>query len=133
MKKIRIPFIYSVYKKFSGADVNVIYKEIDEDNNGFDITGLVKNVEEDNKGLSITGLDNHFKKVKQYSVSYATLGNTIKEIGENAFYLQIGLVNKAGDKYCPFINVGGIKNIPKLIGKSFKRKKNKNKNLNSNF
>lgn len=122
MKVLGIPFIWNEYLNFKGLDINIILKNTFEDNKGFDLVGGVKLVGGENKGISITGLYNSFGEVNEWSISYATLRNTIKEFGEDAFYLQIGLTNRAGNIYFPIINVGGIRNIPKLIKKSFKRK-----------
>ena len=46
---------------------------------------------------------------------------TINKVGEDAFYLQLGLLNKAGNRYFPFINIGGIKNIPSIIKESLEK------------
>ena len=119
--------IVGVYKRVEGdnkgVDIIGLCKGVEGDNKGVDIVGVYKAVEGDNKGLSLTGGFNYFKEVNDFSVSYATIGNVIKEVGENVFYLQVGLWNKAGDSYCPIINIGGIKNIPKIIKENFKIKK----------
>ena len=119
-------------------DITGVYKEVNGDNQGVDITGLVKRVDGsnkgaditagikvvggDNKGLSITGLYNQFEKINDWSIAYATLGNNVKKVGENAFYFHVGLINRTGNSYSPLINVGGVKNIPRLMKNVFKKK-----------
>jgi len=151
-----IPFVYSLYDKFKGADLNVFIKDVKEDSQGFDLTGIVKFVAGDgkgiigsnkgmdvtglvkivagnnqgvdltgvtkvvkgaNEGLSLTGGFNYFRETNDWSVSYATFGNVIKEVGPDAFYLQLGLFNRAGDHYSPLINIGGVKNLLKRLKK----------------
>ena len=140
-KITKIPFLWVEYEKFEGADLNLIYKEVKGDSNGVNITGFVKKVkgnskgfditgayncvEGNSKGVSLTGFVNYSKRVKDFLIQYATLKNEIKEIPENAIALQFGLFNKIGERYCPIVNIHGIKNISKLIKETFgKIKKN---------
>lgn len=115
-----IGFVKQIGRDNKGVDVIGGMKYVKEDNKGADLTGIVKIVEGENKGLSITGIYNQFGKVNDWNISYATFGNVIKEVGPNAFYLQLGLFNKAGDTYCPIINIGGMKNLLRKLKKENK-------------
>lgn len=104
-----------------GVDLIGGFKNVGKNNNGVDLVGGVKVVGGNNTGISLTGLYNYFEEVNDWSISYGILGNTINEVGEDSFYLQLGLFNKAGSKYFPFIQVGGIKNIPSIIKKNLEK------------
>ena len=172
-KNYKVPFMWSEYNSFSGADFNLLYKRTEHsmkgvnltggindskvdmkgisigglinssgmDMKGVNIAGLSNVSEEDMKGVNISGLGNgsdgdmkgvslagglnYANKVNDYLISYGTLGNVVNEKGKDSFGLQVGLYNKAGEQYCPIVNVWGVKNIPKLIKKSFNKSKNK--------
>ncbi len=106
-----------------GADITGLVKYVGGDSKGADITGFVKIAGGDSKGISIAGGFNYSEGVKDFLIQYGTLGNIVKEINpDNDFVLQVGLFNRIGNKYCPIINVQGMKNIPKLIKKGFGKK-----------
>ncbi|MEK6823927.1 MAG: hypothetical protein AABY06_02725, partial [Nanoarchaeota archaeon] len=69
--KIKIPFIWSEYKNFSGADINIFSKEVNGDSKGFDVTGIVKVVEGDSKGFDVTGI---YKEVNGDSKGFDVTG-----------------------------------------------------------
>jgi len=95
----------------------------DRDMKGINIAG-VANVSDGNmKGISLAGWLNYAEEVKDWLISYGTLGNVVDEKRKNSFGLQIGLYNRVGEQYCPIVNVWGIKNIPRLIKKSFRSNK----------
>src|SRR3989344_4958471 len=137
-KYIKIPFIWSKYKTFSGADFNLLYKNVEGDSKGANITlfenvidgdskganiaGLVNKIDGDSKGANIAGVFNYSKGVKDFLFQYGTLANIIKEENKDAFVLQAGLYNELGDNYFPFIQIYGLKNVPKLIKNAFKKR-----------
>ncbi len=114
----------------SGGDMKGVnigaYNESKGDMKGVNI-GVLGNVSEgDMKGISLAGGLNYAGKVNDYLISYGTLGNVVEEKSKDSFGLQLGLYNKVGDQYSPIVNIWGVKNIPKLIKKSFNKGKNKN-------
>ncbi|KHO55063.1 MAG: hypothetical protein QT10_C0007G0049 [archaeon GW2011_AR19] len=152
-KYLKIPFIWSKYKTFSGADFNLLYKNVEGDSKGANITlfeneidgdskganiawvnlikgdskgtniaGLVNKIDGDSKGANIAGVFNYSKGVKDFLFQYGTLANIIKEENKDAFVLQAGLYNELGDNYFPFIQIYGLKNVPKLIKNAFKKR-----------
>ena len=50
----RIPFIWSEYKKFKGADLNVLIKDVNGNSKGVDLTGVVKVVDGNSSGVDLT-------------------------------------------------------------------------------
>ena len=137
--KIKIPFIWSEYENFSGLDANIIYKRVEGNSNGVNLAVVGNNIEGnsnganfaiggndiggDSKGVNLAGLVNYSKGVKDFLIQYATLGNVIKEKNKDAFVLNIGLYNKIEDYFCPFVQVYGLKNLPKILKESFSKKK----------
>lgn len=118
-----IPFIWRKYEKFEGADANIIFKDVKGDSKGVDITGGVKYVDGDSKGVSLTSGLNIFNKVSDWAVMYGTLGNRVKEVvPDESFVVQFGLFNRAGDRYCPLVNVYGLKNLVKKLKRKGEKK-----------
>jgi len=139
MTREGIPFIFSIYSEnFKGIDFNILFKYVKKDSNGLNFTGLANFIDGTNKGINFAGIENDIKgdsegvnlagiynqcgNVNKWSISYATLGNVIENVNKDAFYLQIGLYNRAGNRSCPILNMGGIKNLPKLIKNPFSKK-----------
>lgn len=140
MKRKGIPLLWGHYVKkksaekevVTGFEPNIFYKEVDGNSKGFDITGLIKYVggdskgfditggmkyvKGDSKGISITGIYNYSEGVCDWLVQYGTVANIVEEVDDDDFVLQVGLGNKAGNQYCPIINVKGIKNLPRILG-----------------
>ena len=137
--KIKIPFIWSEYENFSGLDANIIYKRVEGNSNGVNLAVVGNNIEGnsnganfaiggndiggDSKGVNLAGLVNYSKGVKDFLIQYATLGNVIKEKNKDAFVLNIGLYNKIEDYFCTFVQVYGLKNLPRIFKSSFKKSK----------
>ena len=121
-KYIKIPFIWSEYETFSGADFNLLYKNVEGDSKGANIAGFGNEINGDSKGANIAGIVNYSKGVKDFLFQYAVLGNVVKEENKDAFVMQLGLYNEIGDNCFPFIKIYGLKNIPKLIKKAFGKK-----------
>ncbi|MEK6823931.1 MAG: hypothetical protein AABY06_02745 [Nanoarchaeota archaeon] len=150
----RIPFIYNECEKFSGADLNLIYKLVEGDSKGVNVAGLANIIRENSKGMNISvganyigknskgmnvgglaniiekdsrganlaGLFNYAGKVDDFLIQYGTIGNTIREVSEEAFVLQVGAYNKIGGRAYPIINIKGLKNLSRLIKNAFKKK-----------
>ncbi|MFH1915835.1 MAG: hypothetical protein ABIJ21_01090 [Nanoarchaeota archaeon] len=89
---------------------------------GVSIAGLCNVNEMDAGGLQVAGGINYSHEVGCYHGKYliqaSILGNWVKEVSSDATVIQIGLYNRAGDRFCPVVNVKGIRNL-------FRRKKKK--------
>ena len=119
-KGLSIGLMKQIRKDSKGVGIGLT-KRVEGNSTGVDITGLVKYVKGDSKGINITGGMNYSNNVNDWLIEYATLGNKVKNVSDNAFVLQIGLYNRIGNQRCPIINVKGLKNISKV----FSRKKEK--------
>ena len=107
----------------NGVNLAVVGNNIEGNSNGANFAIGGNDIGGDSKGVNLAGLVNYSKGVKDFLIQYATLGNVIKEKNKDAFVLNIGLYNKIEDYFCPFVQVYGLKNLPKILKESFSKKK----------
>ncbi len=110
-----------IRKNSKGINVSAGVNYLGKDSKGANISGLTNIIEGYSRGANVSGLFNYTGKADDLLIQYATLKNTIAEVPENAFVLQVGLYNKIGGKFFPIIQLYGIKNLPKKIKNIFSK------------
>ncbi len=96
--------------RISGID-NYTYNH----SSGVEVSGVGSFSEKDSdqNGLFVGGVANYAGRTSKGIVQMSLFGNKVESVENDAFVLQIGLYNVAGNQVCPIVNVRGLR---KLLG-----------------
>lgn len=133
-----VPFIWGDYTDFEGVGIDLLCNqitdfkgilisgigtEVNSNSKGILISGIANVTHGNSQGINIAGLMNYAGPANKYLIQIGGISNITTVAKKEDFVLQLGgLYNKIGDRYCPFINIYGLKNL-------FKKSSTKKKNL----